>query len=78
MKAQCLNIISKDKYPTKRVTDGILLFPLKDAVEVQHFITNVEVEEDLLIVNNTEIFRIKRKEMSLLLYISSDWFHERG
>lgn len=79
MKAQCLNIISKHKYPTKRVTDGILLlFPLKDAVEVQHFITNVEVEEDFLIVNNTEIFRIKRNEMSLLLYISSDWFHERG
>ncbi|NWK84089.1 helix-turn-helix transcriptional regulator [Staphylococcus sp. GSSP0090] len=79
MKAQCLNIISKDRYTTKRVTDGILLlFPLKGAVEVQHFITNVEVEEDLLILNNSEMFRIKRNEISLLLYISSDWFHERG
>lgn len=79
MKAQCLNIITKDKYPTKRVTDGLLLlFPLKGCIEVQHFITDVNVENDLLIVNNSEIFRIKENEMSLVLYISSDWFHEQG
>ncbi|WP_436855013.1 helix-turn-helix transcriptional regulator [Staphylococcus caeli] len=79
MKAQCLNIISKDKYPTKRVTDGlVLLFPLKGKTEVQHFLTDVEVENDLLIINNSEIFSINYNEIALLLYISSDWFHERG
>ena len=79
MKAQCLNIISKDKYPAKRVTDGlVLLFPLKGKTEVQHFITDVEVEDDLLIINNSEIFSVKRNEIALLLYISSDWFYERG
>ncbi|WP_436860032.1 helix-turn-helix domain-containing protein [Staphylococcus caeli] len=79
MKAQCLNIISKDKYPTKRVTDGlVLLFPLKGKTKVQHFLTDEEVENDLLIINNAEIFSINHNEIALLLYISSDWFYERG
>lgn len=79
MKAQCLNIISMDNYPTKRVADGLLLIlPLKGITEIQHFITDIEVENDLFIINNSEIFTIKSNEKAIKLYIASDWFYDRG
>ena len=79
MKAQCLNIISMDNYPTKRVADGLLLIlPLKGITEIQHFITDIKVENDLFIINNSEIFTIKRNEKAIKLYIASDWFYDRG
>lgn len=79
MEVQCLNIISNNFYPTKRVTDGILvLLPIKGVLEIQQFTANIKVETELLIVNHTEIFSIKRNEATILLYKASDWFLERG
>lgn len=79
MEVQCLNIISKKFYPTKRVTDGLLLLlPIKGVLEIQQFTANVKIDTEVLIVNHTEIFSIKRNETTILLYIASDWFLERG
>ncbi|MDN8848333.1 AraC family transcriptional regulator, partial [Staphylococcus aureus] len=30
------------------------------------------------IINNSEIFTIKRNEQAIKLYIASDWFYDRG
>ncbi|MFW0760534.1 hypothetical protein [Staphylococcus cohnii] len=71
MEVQCLNIISKKFYPTKRVTDGLLLLlPIKGVLEIQQFTANVKIDTEILIVNHTEIFSIKRNETTILLYIA--------
>src|SRR5699024_9323097 len=79
MNTQQFNIISKKEYPTKRVTDGlVLILPIKGTLGVQRFTTNVESDEALFIINHAEIFNINKNDTSILLYIASDWFSELG
>ena len=61
-----------------RCQDGIiLLFPIEGQLKLQHFTKTVNVENDIYVINNTDIFSILKNKKTIMLYIASDWFRDR-
>lgn len=74
-----VHILTKHEYKMTRCQDGIiLLFPIEGQLKLQHFTKTVSVENDIYVINNTDIFSIIENKKTLMLYIASDWFRDRG
>lgn len=72
-----IHILTKNEYKMTRCQDGIiLLFPIEGQLKLQHFTKTVNVENDIYVINNTDIFSIL-KIKTIMLYIASDWFRDR-
>ena len=72
-----IHILTKNEYKMTRCQDGIiLLFPIEGQLILQHFTKTVNVENDIYVINNTDIFSIL-KIKTIMLYIASDWFRDR-
>ena len=54
-----VHILTKHEYKMTRCQDGIiLLFPIEGQLKLQHFTKTVSVENDIYVINNTDIFSI--------------------
>ncbi|PTF05127.1 AraC family transcriptional regulator [Staphylococcus devriesei] len=73
------HLLTKHEYKMTRCQDGIiLLFPIEGQVKIQHFTKNITIENEIYIINNTDIFSIKDNNKTLMVYIASDWFRDEG
>ncbi|MDO0964249.1 AraC family transcriptional regulator, partial [Staphylococcus haemolyticus] len=73
-----IHILTKNEYKMTRCQDGIiLLFPIEGQLILQHFTKTVNVENDIYVINNTDIFSILKNKKTIMLYIASDWFRDR-
>lgn len=73
-----IHILTKNEYKMTRCQDGIiLLFPIEGQLKLQHFTKTVNVENDIYVINNTDIFSILKNKKTIMLYIASDWFRDR-
>ena len=79
MTNSCLHILAKDEYATTRCQDGLILFcPIEGSMHFQQFRKHRTLTDELYIVNNMDVFGINDNEITLEIYISSDWFTELG
>ncbi|MEB5760351.1 hypothetical protein [Staphylococcus haemolyticus] len=64
-----IHILTKNEYKMTRCQDGIiLLFPIEGQLKLQHFTKTVNVENDIYVINNTDIFSIlKNKKPSCFI-----------
>ncbi|WP_241958626.1 hypothetical protein [Staphylococcus haemolyticus] len=64
-----IHILTKNEYKMTRCQDGIiLLFPIEGQLKLQHFTKTVNVENDIYVINNTDIFSIlKNKKHSCFI-----------
>lgn len=64
-----IHILTKNEYKMTRCQDGIiLLFPIEGQLILQHFTKTVNVENDIYVINNTDIFSIlKNKKPSCFI-----------
>lgn len=64
-----IHILTKNEYKMTRCQDGIiLLFPIEGQLILQHFTKTVNVENDIYVINNTDIFSIlKNKKTSCFI-----------
>lgn len=79
MSSAYFHLLTKHEYNMTRCQDGIiLLFPIEGQLKVKHFTKLITVENEIYIINNSDIFSIRENTKTLMLYISSDWFREQG
>lgn len=79
MSSAYFHLLTKHEYSMKRCQDGIiLLFPIEGQLKVKHFTKLVTVDDEIYIINNSDIFSIRENTKTIMLYISSDWFREQG
>ena len=63
-----IHILTKNEYKMTRCQDGIiLLFPIEGQLKLQHFTKTVNVENDIYVINNTDIFSILKKKPSCFI-----------
>lgn len=64
-----IHILTKNEYKMTRCQDGIiLLFPIEGQLILQHFTKTVNVENDIYVINNTDIFSILKIKNHHALY----------
>lgn len=62
-----------------RCQDGIiLLFPIEGKLTIKHFTKLITIENEIYIINNSDVFSIRENAKTIMIYISSDWFREQG
>ena len=61
-----IHILTKNEYKMTRCQDGILLFPIEGQLKLD-FTKTVNVENDIYVINNTDIFNSKNKKPSCFI-----------
>lgn len=60
MSSAYFHLLTKHEYNMTRCQDGIiLLFPIEGQLKVKHFTKLITVENEIYIINNSDIFSIR-------------------
>lgn len=79
MRSNIIDLFTAEHLPINRCYDGIIiLWPVNTKVEVQQSIKTFTLDNKISIINHNEIFQLKKNDKTIMLYIASDWFLEKG
>lgn len=72
-------LLTKKEYGPMRCIDGVILFlPIEGELILQHFTKTKGINDEVYIVNSSDVFTIKNNAKTIMLYINSEWFRQLG